>query len=205
MAFGIGPMGLVVSVPDSPVLAQQVEERTRTNVDGTSTVETLSAQIHRDRAGRIRIEWRVSGDSDGQSGVAYVIDPVARSAAVLFLEQKIAQYLVAPHAASGEFQVAFPAIGTPPSPAAKSRSETEKLGVRVIEGMEFEGARTIQIFADSMTIVREEWHSRKFGLTALIAAAGPSWRHEARLLDLREHEPDPKLFFIPPDFAVRDH
>jgi hypothetical protein len=139
-----GPVGLVFPIPDGPLAAQQVEERTGTLPDGTSSDETLVSQIYRDSAGRMRIEWRIQGSNKESSGIVELIDPVARSMVILLVDSKIASYFVAPHAGSGSLQVRFPAVGRL-VPAGKWQTKTEALGTRVIDGVEVEGARTSRL------------------------------------------------------------
>ncbi len=120
------PVGLVFALPGGPLSAQQVEERTSTFPDGTSSTETLVSQIYRDSAGRIRIEWRMQGIHGESFGIVDLIDPVAYSIVTLLVDSKIANYLVAPHSSSGPFQVGLPAVGRP-IPAGKRQAESEIL------------------------------------------------------------------------------
>jgi hypothetical protein len=199
-----GPVGLVFPIPDGPFSAQQMEERTRTLADGTSNSETLLSQIYRDSAGRIRIEWHIQGSHGESSDVVYLIDPVVRSVVLLLVDSKIATYILAPHSSSEPFQVGLPAVGKA-LPAGIWQTKVEGLGVRVIDGVEVEGARTVRTSEDQppLSAVQEIWLSRSLGLTFVVDASGPNWRHTAKLQSVDRREPDPVLFVIPPDYTIQ--
>jgi len=136
-------------------------------------------------------------------GIAYLLDPVARAAYMILPEAKVAARTRGPEA--GEFQVALPAVGRP-LPAGKWRTITERLGARVLHGLEVEGSRTIQNSEDGLPpgAASEEWVSRSLHLTVSVRASGPGWMHTAGLVEIDFHEPDPKLFVIPPDCRIQD-
>jgi hypothetical protein len=156
-----GPVGLAFP---GPLSAQQVEERTGTLPDGTSSTETLVSQIYRDSAGRMRIEWHIQNTPGGSFRIVDLIDPVARSMVTLLVDAKIASYFIAPHSGSGPFEVGFPAVGQPPP--ANWQTKTEALGTRVIDGVEVEGARTVKTSEDQppLIAVQERWSSRSLDL-----------------------------------------
>ena len=194
---GTGPVGLVFPLPDAPLSAQQMEERTRTAPDGISSTETVASQIYRDSAGRMRIEWRIQSTSGESSAVVYLIDPVASSTVILPVEPEVANRTAVPRSSSEPFQVGFPAVGRL-LPAGTWRTKMEGLGTRVIDGVEVEGVRTVQTSEDQppLIAVQEMWSSRSLGLTLVVEASGPNWRHTALLQNLDRHEPDPALFVI---------
>src|SRR5579864_5827924 len=99
-----GPVGMVLPLADFPLSAQQVEERSE-----SSHTETMTSGIYRDTAGRMRIEWRITSSPDGPFDFVQLIDPGARSTAMLLPEAKIA--FVTQHVGSGPFQVGFPSVG----------------------------------------------------------------------------------------------
>jgi hypothetical protein len=198
-----GPIGLTSPVPNSPFSAQQFEERTRILADGSPSSVTMISGIYRDGAGRLRIEWkRASGFSDGFDSVD-LIDPVARSVVTLFVDLKIAIYIVPP-GEPGPFHIGFPAAGKP-LPGQNWRTIQEELGTRQIEGIEVKGTRTVQISEDEPNLKanQEMWTSRSLGLKMLIDASGPDWRHVAKLQNVRLGEPDPSLFVIPSDYKIQ--
>jgi hypothetical protein len=73
---GSGPVGLVFPMPEGPLSAQQMEERTSTLPDGTSSTETLVSRVYRDSAGRMRIESGIQGSHGESYGIVELIDPV---------------------------------------------------------------------------------------------------------------------------------
>jgi len=197
-----GPVSLVLPVRGVPISAEQIEERTRTASDRKSVSEILTAKIFRDRAGRMRIEWRIESDGRDSVRVAYLLDPVAASAYMLFLDASIAVKMSGPE--SGDFRVGFPSVGQM-QPDGKWQTKTEALGTRVIQGVEAEGARRSSTSEGEppLTVLREVWLCRDLHLTILEEASGPGWRHNARLENLDRREPDPDLFVIPPGYTVQ--
>ena len=201
-AVDTGPVGLVLPAGGAPLSAEQVEERTRTTPDGNSVSEAIVSRIRRDRAGRLRVEWRVESDQHESARVAYLLDPVASCSYMLVIEARIATQMSGPE--SGDLRVGFPAMGRS-LPDGKWRTRTESLGTRVIRDIEVEGSRTIRTSEDepTLTALKEMWLSEILHLTLLVEASGPGWRHTARLQNIDLREPDPNLFVIPGDYAVR--
>ncbi len=202
--MGRGPAGLVSPVPGYPLSAQQVEELTRTAPDGTESAETMVSRIYRDTAGRMRVEWSLQGGQGPPLSIAHLIDPVGRSIAILLVDSKTAEYLVAPHSDSGPFLVAAPAVGEWPS-TRKWQTAAEALGRRLLEGVEVDGERTAFTSVDQppLRAAQEVWSSKSLGLKLLVDASGRGWSHSARLQGLDRREPDPALFLIPGDYAIR--
>ena len=199
-----GPVGLVFPVPDYPLSPEQLEERTRTARDGTVTTERVVSQIYRDRAGRMRIEW-LGADPRGSPQLVDLIDPVSRSMIKLLVQSKIAVFFVKPHSESKPFNVGFPAVGVS-LPTGRWQAKSERLGTRVISGIEVEGTRTVETSDDHppLVAVKEEWGSKNMHVTMQVEASGPGWRHTAKLQNLDPHEADPTLFVIPSDYAIQD-
>src|SRR5438105_12094356 len=75
-----GPADLVLPLPGSPISVEQLEERTHTLADGTSTVESTTVKVYRDSSGRLRIELPTS---------VVLIDPVTGSRINLLTVQQI--------------------------------------------------------------------------------------------------------------------
>jgi hypothetical protein len=198
-----GPVGLVFPIPDGPLSAQQVDEITSTLPDGTSSTETIVSQIYRDSAGRMRKEWRIQVSHGESYGIVDLIDPVARSVAMLVVDSKIAMYFLEPHSAAEPFNIGFPAPGK--AMPLEWETTTEGLGTRVIDGVEVEGTRMVRTSADQppLIAVYEIWRSPSFGVTFVVETSGPDWKHTAKLQKLDRHEPDPALFVIPSDYAIQ--
>lgn len=198
-----GPVGLVLPVAGAPLSAEQVEERTRTMLDGKSVSEALVSRVYRDRAGRMMIEWRVESSHGESAGIAYLLDPVAKYSYMVLIEAKIAARIGGPE--SGEVRVGLPAVGQP-LPDREWQTKTDQLGARVIHGIAVEGSQTIRNSEDepAQSAVSEVWLSQSLHLTMFVRASGPGWTHTASLQDIDHHEPDPKLFVVPPDYRIQD-
>ena len=195
---------MILPIPGAPLSAQQVEERTQISSDGTVTTDTLTSQIHRDSAGRVRIEWYSEDRSDWRPGIVYLLDPVAYSLTTLLPEQKIAFRETVSRSSSG-FQVALPGPGRP-LPMVKWRTQTEALGVRVIQGVENQGTRTIQRSDEEPSVMAtsEKWSAQSLGLTLEVKVTGPGWAHTVKLQNLNLHEPDLALFAVPTGYRIED-
>lgn len=194
-----GPVGLVNPIPGAPLSVEQVEERTRTLPDGTSTTQIVTSQIYRDSAGRIRVEWSLESHP-----VVYLLDPVAHSVAILLAHSKIAHRMLVPSGPDG-FAVGFPAMIDLP-PAGKWQTKSEALGKRTRDGVEVEGARTTFTSEGQPVLiaVEERWFSGSLGLASLVEASGPDWRHTARLRKIDRREPDRALFTVPSDYTISE-
>jgi hypothetical protein len=164
----------------------------------------MVSQVYRDSAGRVRIEWRIEGGRGESADIVYLFDPVAYTMVILLAEQRVADRQTVPKSNSGDFGAGLPSVGQP-LPAGKWQTKTEKLGARVIEGIEVEGERAVQTSEDQppLVAVGETWFSRNLGLTLVAEASGPGWRHTAKLQDVDRREPDPALFVIPPDYTIQ--
>jgi hypothetical protein len=199
-----GPAGMVFPTAGAPVSLEQVEERTRLSPDGTSETEVLTSKIYRDSAGRMRIEQTVSGPSDKSIVLVQLVDPLACSIVVL-TPDKVAARIIAPKCGTNPFAVTFPSLEQTLPPGNWDR-KTENLGIRKIEGIEFEGTRTTQTSVDrtSMIAIDERWDSKDLRLTGLASGSGPTGRYTARIQSVDRREPDPSLFLIPSDYRIQD-
>jgi hypothetical protein len=161
--------------------------------------------VYRDHAGRLRMEQHVD-TPDGESlALVYLVDPVARSIALLLVNEKVATYFVKPGSQSGPLNVGFPTVGQA-LPEGNWRATTEVLGTRTIEGIEVQGTRVVQTSDDqfALTAARESWSSPSLRMTLVEEASGPGWKHTAKLENVDRKEPAPGLFVIPPDYTIRE-
>lgn len=91
-------------------------------------------------------------------------------------------------------------------PPGDWRASTEKLGQRIIDGIELEGQLVTQTSVDRPSPVAryERWYSDELKLTWLAVSSGPGWKHTARIHVMDRQEPDALLFAIPRDYAIHD-
>jgi len=189
--------------------------------DGNVIRTDLTVHQARDSAGRIRSE-SVNGCSTADDGsqvpslFVSISDPANRSneswmeSADASKTAQISHYL-------------------PPSPPSKEEIErriarakiervsnpvvTEKLGSKMIAGIEAEGTRRTRTIPSGqmgndrpIEIVDEEWVSRSAGVTLLRVSENPmAGRQTAEVTSITMGEPDPKLFAPPPGYKVYDY
>ena len=183
-----------------------MEERKQISSDGAVTIDIVTSQIYRDSAGRVRIEWYVEDRSDGSPGIVYLLDPVAYSYTFLITEQKIAYLDTVSRSSPAGFQSGLPGPGLP-LPMRKWATQTQAIGVRVIQGAEIQGTRTVQKSDESddqppLVATGETWTSQSLGLTLEVKVNGPGWAHTVELQNLKLHEPDVALFAVPPGYTI---
>ncbi|HLH79367.1 MAG TPA: hypothetical protein VKV29_03695 [Chthonomonas sp.] len=198
-----GVVRLVAPVPGVPVSVEQVEEYVRTHPGQSATTQSFRTHVYRDSAGRMRIESGGSGPSDQVRPMVTIIDPVGGSTFMLMVAEKVAARMVFPRSGSGIGLPGPPSTGTPERGLV---TRTEKLGKRIIEGLEFEGMRIVRTSQGESQVVstEENWTSADLGLTGLSEAKGPDGRYTARLEHIVRGEPNSSLFSIPPGYAIRD-
>ena len=190
----------------APLSVRQVEERKQISSDGAATIAIVTSQIYRDSAGRVRIEWYGENGSDGRPGIVFLLDPLAYSCTILIPEQKIAHRDTVSRSSPAGFQVWLPGPGRP-LPMRKWTTQTQAIGVRVIQGAEVQGTQTVQKSDESdaqpsLISTGERWTSQSLGLTLEVKVNGPGWAHSVELQDLNLHEPDLALFAIPPGYTI---
>jgi len=198
-----GPVLQISPPTGAPLVVEQVEQRTHVFPDGTSTGRTVRSKIYRDRAGRMRVEWAIEAGEDASFPIAYLIDPLARFAAIL-IPGNVAHRTAL--AGSEAFWVGFPAIGEA-LPEVQWRTNTEELGKRTIEGIEALGTRITRICHGQPSSLRasdERWLSKDLGITLTAEVSGPNWKHTVRVQIIDRSEPDADLFAIPSAYAIKD-
>ena len=95
---------------------------------------------------------------------------------------------------------------------ASTNSRTESLGTQTVEGVPAEGTRTIEtiptgsIGNDSpIEIVTERWYSSEMGMLIKSKTSNPmSGDNLYQLTNIKRAEPDPSLFQVPADYAVKE-
>lgn len=196
------PTDLVSHAVNSPLSAEQVEERVFHHSDGSSTIEVVRSRVYRDSVGRMTIEG--SAGSPNESTL-FMIDPTSGARTLLLVRDKIAYRIIGPKVGEDGFVYGAGGMGEA-LPPGKWTARTENLGRRIIDGIEVEGERITQISADQppLVAVYDRWYSGKLRSVVLAVASGPYGRHTARIQNLRREEPDPALFTIAPGYNIID-
>ncbi len=199
----LGPVDLVLPYSGIPLTLDQTEERTKTLPDGTSAVAVIRSKIFRDSRGRLREEsdYLASGKEPSTTQIT-LIDPSDSMAVVLLTSPKIAYRVRGPSSGGG---LALKGMGEALPPGEWS-ARTDHLGMRSIEGIEFDGTRTTQTVTGKpeLTNAIEQWYSSELKLTGYAVASGPYGTHTARIQNLKRGEQDPALFNIPQDYKIID-
>jgi hypothetical protein len=191
---------LALQVSGAPLQFRQVETNTRELPDGAVVGEESTSTVHRDSAGRVRVE-RTSGPG---GPFVSITNPVEGYVIVLLDPIKMAVRTRAPKRPNGS-AARFAVLG-PVLPEGNWRPDTDTLPKRVIEGLECEGVRTT--YRDSgrpgRTATYENWTVPSLGLMALVTASIPGSTYTARIERIVRGEPDPALFTIPPGYTVTE-
>jgi hypothetical protein len=98
------------------------------------------------------------------------------------------------------------------SPLLSLPGKSEPLGLQMIEGVEAEGTRSIQIIPvgamgneGPIEVVHENWYSPELQMSVMTKTSDPrSGESTMRLTSLSRSEPDPSLFQIPSDYTIRE-
>jgi hypothetical protein len=198
-------------VTGAPYSAQAVTEHTQTLADGNTIHTTTTANVYRDSQGRTRREQeiRAIGPWAAEGGPRRVIsigDPVEGSVYMLNPDARVARQMPFPghpHARGG----AETARQKHEDPNVK----TESLGTQVIGGVTAEGTRTTRTIPAGqvgnqapIVITTERWYSPELQTDVMRKQVNPQFGETTfQLTNIVRAEPDPSLFQVPPNYAIR--
>ena len=202
---------LVLPRPGAPLSLDQIEERSKKLENGTSSTAVTKSRVHRDSAGRVRIESLIPRDSDHPDPAPSfpcidIIDPVAGSRVLVLSHLHVAHRTQC--ARPGESGLDSLEIGSEASMASSHRltARTEEdCGERTIAGIAFNGTRIVHTAEDQphLTVTIEQWYSEDLKLIGAVMASSPDETYVAGIQNVRREEPDPSLFRIPKFRLVR--
>jgi hypothetical protein len=193
---------LVRPVSGAPLSVTQIETWTTKLPTGELHKDVRESEIYRDRSGRMRIETTLRGPLDELVHLVQIVDPVEGFMAMLEATTATAFRLRAP---TGDASFLGFSIANPGIPRPGKDRKTEKLGSRVIEGIDFEGSRTTVIADDRPPdAISEQWTSAELGLIGVIESSDPKQTYSAKIQRVKRMELDPALFSIPAAFTVED-
>jgi len=209
----------VASLVGCPFSAVIENETFQTLADGTHVHKKFKAMIYRDSSGRTRYESYSPTDEESHESpnLVFIVDPVAGYRYYLMPESATATRTLLNEASAN------PSTKNQPqhSPANESASEqaqnsrpapvNERLGTQQMQGLVVTGRRqtyTIPIGAEGndrpLVVVSEIWYSSAMGITLLDKRSDPrSGEIEKRVTNLKQTEPDPALFQIPPNYTIK--
>jgi hypothetical protein len=214
---GIGFLGFEAGVNNKvvtgePYSAQVAIEHKEVLADGNQIDRTSTTLVCRDGQGRTYREetlsaigsYSASGNppraifiNDPVAGVAYVLDPV----------HKTARKFVLPSRRSGPGNtLIFQRGGSDPN------SSTTSLGSKTMEGVLVQGTqftRTIPAGrignAQPIQIVTTRWFSSELNVNVRTETSDPSRGHTiTTLTNINRGEPDPSLFQLPADYTLQE-
>jgi hypothetical protein len=198
-------------VQGAPYSAQAVTQFTQTLADGNHIQRTTTASITRDSQGRTRME-RVFGTigplsaTRGSARTVVIFDPVASMSYVLDTESHTARSTSLPAARTSP--------GTPNARPMRNltTAKTEDLGPQVIQGVSAQGKRITRAIPagqqgndKEIDIVTETWYSPDLQVVVMSKTSDPRFGESVYQLNgISRTEPDPSLFAVPSDYAVKE-
>ena len=206
----------------APYAVEQETETTRTLADGTHIVNKTRRRTYRDSQGRMRTEifapdrGQARDDSqeptmvnitDPVEGVQYSLNPRNHTA----MRNPFGPRRVDPPQAPPK----PPVNARPPAPPPRElmpQSQSEDLGMQMIEGVWAKGTRTTTtIPANSegndrpIVMVNENWFSEDLRLVVLSKRSDPrNGETTERVTNIDRSEPDPALFRPPADYTINE-
>lgn len=199
-----------------PYSADVITETTRVLADGNRIHQEIHGKQFRDSEGRTRTETEFQMPYQ-EAPFQHIAIEDASQRVFLTLDSRTKTAMVHHFgSATAQTQQAANPPATATRPVARLRildqPRTEDLGTMEIEGFTVKGTRhtrTIpagQIGNDQpITSVQEVWVAPALKITLLTKNDDPqSGERITKLVNIRTTEPDPSLFQIPPDYAVKD-
>lgn len=209
------------SVKGYPLSATIDVENTRIDAHGQTIVVRYRSKIFRDSQGRTRLEWSITpldAQPDPGRDMIEIYDAATRTNIHLFPATKTAAKSRFPtpeemkkYACDPKDLPKMDPKELENLPAATKVSQIE-LAHDFVDGMPVRYGRESVNFARSATgkgvaysTVTDCWFSQKLQYFVLVKRAGPGKsQHIVKLSDIRQGEPDPALFTIPPGYAISE-
>ena len=209
--FAAGPHGKTVA--GSPYSANFSITSTQTLPDGNQISRNNTGSVARDTQGRTRRDITLSSigpwAAEGKPAVhtVFINDVVAGTQYILNVDQKTARKMT--------WQGRGPRPNTSPRPPRPRNSDdgvTTSLGTQLINGVNAEGTRytrTIPAGAvgndKPIVITNEQWYSSDLQTVVMSKRSDPRMGETVfQLTNVQRTEPDPSLFQVPADFAVKE-
>lgn len=210
--------GDVKPVTGAPFSAQATTEISQALADGNQINNKETATIARDSSGRTRRDGTVRrigllASAGSQPDIVRIVDPVAGTTYMLDVPTKTA---VKVPLKSGPGDV----VANPKEHfkvwreggGSKWQSVTESLGDQVMGGVDAQGTRTTETIPAGaignqkpIVIVSERWYSPDLQETIYSKRTDPRFGTTIyQLTNISRQEPDPSLFQVPADYAIKD-
>jgi hypothetical protein len=200
-------------VTGAPYSAQAVTQFTQTLANGDHISRTLTASVARDSQGRTRTDRSIgtvgalAASGRGEERAIVIHDPVAGMSYALDPATKTAHSMAIPaprnHARS-ENEGA-------PAQRWQAAAKIDDLGTQTIGGVSAQGKRVTRVIPagkegneKEIDIVTETWYSPDLQVLVMSKSSDPRFGDEVyQLNSLTRAEPDPTLFTVPSDYAVK--
>jgi hypothetical protein len=199
-------------VPGAPYSAQAVTQFTQTLANGDHIQRTTNASMARDSQGRTRTErsFGAIGALSAERGggrTVMIFDPVASKSFVLDAQSRTARSMPIPAARS-----AVPHARPERTERGQASAKTEDLGTQVIQGISAQGKRVTRAIPagkegneKEIDIVTETWYSPDLQVVVMSKTSDPRFGESTYQLNaITRAEPDPALFAVPADYAVKE-
>jgi len=199
-------------VTNEPCSLTETISMTRPLADGTNLSHQTIERKWRDASGRFRKE---EAEADpGQSPVfhtAVIVDPVAGTLTVLHLDRKSAVVFHLPDHGPGSLKKYVDLPDQQPRAHPGVQVNVEQLPGKSIDGVYAIGRRVTRIRPPSsigndrpVISVSERWVSPDLKILLASSSNDPRETQTRTVSQLNRADPDPSLFTVPADFAVRE-
>jgi hypothetical protein len=201
-------------VAGAPYSAQAVTQFTQTLSTGDHIQRSTTASIARDSSGRTRtdrslaIVGALSATGGGHERAIIIHDPVAGMSYALDPASHTARSTAIPAARTRAGRLN--ADARPPRDLASAK--TEELGTQVMQGLSVQGKRVTRAIPagregneKEIDIVTETWYSADLQVVVMSKTSDPRFGESIYQLNaITRAEPDPSLFVVPADYAVKE-
>ena len=203
------------AVSGAPLSADVVSQSTQVLTDGTAVTRETHGKLFRDSAGRTRSETELESLVAGVEARRFVtvVDPVQGTSMVLDVATKSATVFhlpAAPAVTASKLNLAAATQAGRASARQLTPPGLESLGAMMMEGFAVTGTRragAAEAAKGSLQkVVTESWFSLELKVELLVTRQGPqSASRTTRLTNITPGEPDPTVFQVPADYAVREN
>ncbi len=200
-------------VAGAPYSAQAVTQFTQALANGDHIQRTTTASVARDSQGRTRMDRSIgtvgalAASGRGEERAIVIHDPVAGMSYALDPASKTAHAMAIP----AEHNHARPENASARPERWQAAAKIEDLGTQTIQGLSAQGKRVTRVIAagkegneKEIDIVTETWYSPDLQVVVMSKTSDPRFGDSVyQLNSLTRAEPDPALFTIPSDYAVK--
>jgi len=200
-------------VTGAPYSAQAVTQFTQTLSNGDHIQRTTTASVARDSQGRTRMDRSIgtvgalAATGRGEDRAIVIHDPVAEMSYALDPVSKTARAMAIPAAHAH----ARPENADARTGRWQADAKIEDLGTQTIQGVSAQGKRVTRVIPagkegneKEIDIVTETWYSPDLQVVVMSKTSDPRFGDSVyQLNSLTRAEPDPALFTVPSDYAVK--